>query len=117
MKHYLLSIEQPDGPPPPSVDMDKVVRDVAALEQDMKVAGVWVFNAHLHPPSTATVLRVKDDDVLMTDGPFTEGKEHLGGISIIKASDLDSAIEWGGRVARATRLPVEVRPFYGEIEG
>lgn len=116
MKQYLISIEQPDGPPPPSVDMDQIVRDVVALEQEMKTAGVWVFNGHLHPPSTSTVVRVQKGDVLMTDGPYTEGKEHVGGIVIVKAPDLDAALVWAGKVARATTLPVEVRPFQNEAE-
>jgi hypothetical protein len=73
---------------------------------------VWVFAGGLHPPSTATVVRARrDGDVLMTDGPFTEGKEHLGGFTVIRAEDLDRALEWGAKMARATTLPVEVRPF------
>lgn len=111
MKQYLLSVYQPDGPPPPEVDLVKVMRDVDAVAEQMKAAGVWVFAGGLHPPSTATVLRLKDDDVLTTDGPFTEGKEHLGGFTIITAPDLDAALEWGGELARATTLPIEVRPF------
>jgi hypothetical protein len=111
MKQYLLSIQQPDTPPPPDVDMDKVMRDVDELIRDMKAAGVWVFNGGLHPPSTATVVRVKDDQVLMTDGPYTEGKEHVGGVVIVKVPDLDAALEWGRKAARATTLPIEVRPF------
>jgi hypothetical protein len=111
MKQYLLSVYQPDGPPPPEVDLDKVMRDVDAVDEQMKAAGVWVFAGGLHPPSTATVLRLKDDDVVTTDGPFTEGKEHLGGFTIITAPDLDAALEWGARLARATTLPIEVRPF------
>jgi hypothetical protein len=116
MKQYLLSIEQPDGPPPPSVDADKVVRDVVALEKEMKAAGVWVFNGHLHPPSTATVVRVQGGDVLTTDGPYTEGKEHVGGLCIVKAPDLDAVLAWARKVARATTLPIEVRPFQNEAE-
>jgi hypothetical protein len=54
--------------------------------------------------------------VLTTDGPFTEGKEHLGGFTIIKAPDLDAALEWAGKLTRATTLPIEVRPFQGEVE-
>jgi hypothetical protein len=115
MKQYLLSTQQPDGPPPPSVDME-VPRDVAALEQEMKSAGVWVFNGHLHPPSTATVVRLRDGDVLTTDGPFAESKQHIGGLCIIKAPDLDAALGWAGKMARATTLPIEVRPFQGEAE-
>jgi hypothetical protein len=70
-----------------------------------------VFAGGLHPPSTATVVRVRDGDTLMTDGPFAEGKEHLGGFTIIRAADLDAALAWGQRLAKATTLPVEVRPF------
>jgi len=72
-----------------------------------------VFAGGLHPPTTATVVRVRDGDVLMTDGPFVEGKEHIGGFTIIKAPDLDAALEWGRRLAKATTLPIEVRPFQG----
>jgi hypothetical protein len=116
MKQYLLSVYQPDGPAPPSVDLEKVMRDVAALQQELKAAGAWVFAGGLHPPSTATVLRLQDGDVLITDGPFAEGKEHIGGFTIIKAPDLDVALEWGQKAARATTLPVEVRPFQDEAE-
>jgi hypothetical protein len=116
MKQYLLSIYQPDGDPPPSVDLEQIGRDVAALNQELKAAGAWVFSDGLHPPSTATVLRLQDGEVLMTDGPYVEGKEHLGGCCIIKAPDLDAALEWGRKAARATTLPVEVRPFQGDAE-
>jgi hypothetical protein len=75
-----------------------------------------VFAGGLHPPSTATVVRVKDGDVLTTDGPFAEGKEHIGGFVVIKADDLDAALGWAGRMARATTLPIEVRPFRDEAE-
>lgn len=116
MKQYLLSIYQPGGDPPPSVDLERINRDVAALNREMKAAGAWVFSDGLHPPSTATVLRLQHGDVLMTDGPFAEGKEHLGGLCIIKAPDLDAALGWGRKIARATTLPIEVRPFQGDVE-
>ena len=77
----------------------------------LEAAGAWVFAGGLHAPSTATVLRPRDGDVSMTDGPFAEGKEVLGGFTIIKAPDLDAALEWGRKLARATTLPIEVRPF------
>ncbi len=77
----------------------------------MQAAGGWVFSGGLHPPSTATVVRVKDGEALMTDGPYVEGKEHIGGFTIIRAPDLDAALEWGRKSAKATTLPVEVRPF------
>jgi hypothetical protein len=114
MKQYLLSIYQPDGDPPPPEILEQVMRDVDALNQELKVAGAWVFAEGLHAPSTATVLRLQDGDLLMTDGPFTEGKEHIGGICIVTAPDLDAALEWGRKLAQATTLPIEVRPFQGE---
>jgi hypothetical protein len=111
MKTYLLSVVQPDGPTPPAAELQKIISDLATLNDEMRAAGAWVFSAGLHAPSTATVLRPNGDDVLMTDGPFAEGKEHIGGLSIIRAADLDGALEWGRRLAVATTLPIEVRPF------
>jgi hypothetical protein len=118
MKHYLLTVYQPDGAPPPPV-MEKLMQNVAAFHQELRAAGAWVFAGGLHPPSTATVLRVEGDDreALITDGPFTEGKEHVGGICIIRAPDLDAALAWGRKAARATTLPIEVRPFQEAPEG
>ena len=102
------------------------MRDVNALIQETKDAGVWVFNGGLHPPSTATVVRFQRGDALITDGPFAEGKEHLGGFLVITAPDLDGALEWARKLARALTLvdradidgglPIEVRPFFGEAE-
>jgi hypothetical protein len=117
MTQYLLSVYQPDGDPPPPEVLEKIIQDVVAVDQEMQDAGVWVFAGGLHPPGTATVLRPKDGDVLLTDGPFAEGKEHLGGFTIITAPDLDSALDWGRRLARATTLPVEVRPFQDQPAG
>jgi hypothetical protein len=120
MKHYLLSIQQPDGAPPPPEILDPIMRDVAAFNEELKAAGAWVFGGGLHEPGTATVIRVndnkdnKDNEVLTTDGPYTEGKEHVGGLTIITAPDLDSALEWGRKLARAVTLPIEVRPFHGD---
>jgi hypothetical protein len=114
MKHYLLSIYQPTGGTPDPEVLAAVMRDLDALNAEMKAAGAWVFAGGLHDPSTATVLRPSGDDVLTTDGPFAEGKEHIGGFTIVRAPDLDAALAWGRRLARATTLPVEVRPFQGE---
>ena len=110
MTQYLLTVYQPTGTLPEG-DLEEIMRDVDKVDQAMKDAGVWVFAGGLHPPTTATVLRPKDGDVLMTDGPFTEAKEHVGGFTIIRADDLDAALEWGRRLAAATTLPIEVRPF------
>jgi len=111
MKQYLLSIQQPDGPTPPPDVLQRVMRDVGAYIEETKSAGAWVFNGGLCPPSTATVLRLKGSEVLMTDGPYAEGKEHIGGFVIVKAADLDAALEWGRKLARIITLPIEVRPF------
>jgi hypothetical protein len=115
MKQYLLSIYQPDGDPPPKEFLEKVMRDVDALIAETKAAGVWVFNGGLHPPGTATVVRPHEGDFLVTDGPYAEGKEHVGGFIVVKAPDLDAALEWARKAARAIPLPIEVRPFQGEV--
>jgi hypothetical protein len=115
MKQYLLNVYQPEGELP-AADLAEIMRDVDALDQEMRDAGVWVFAGGLHPPGSSTVVRVNDGDVLTTDGPYAEGKEHIGGFTIIKAPDLDAALDWGGRLAGATGLPIEVRPFQGEAK-
>jgi hypothetical protein len=111
MKNYLLSVYQPEGTPPPPDVLEKIMAELGTLRDEMKAAGVWVFSGGLNAPSTATVLRFDGSDVLMTDGPFAEGKEYLGGFTIVRAPDLDSALEWGRRLARVVTLPIEVRPF------
>jgi hypothetical protein len=114
MKQYLLGIYQPEGTPPSSEVLEKIMQDVNAVREEMKAAGAWVFSGGLNAPDTATVLRLDGGEVLMTDGPFAEGKEYLGGFTIIKAPDLDAALDWGRRLARVLPLPIEVRPFVDE---
>lgn len=113
MPQYLLSIYQPDSAPPPPEVLGPIMRDVGAVREEMKAAGVWVFAAGLYPATSATVVRSKKGETLTTDGPFVEGKEHIGGFTIIDAADLDSALAWGEKLARATTLPIEVRPMQG----
>lgn len=120
MNLYLLSVIEPDGPRPPPEFLAKVMADVAVVREEIKAAGAWVFNAGLHPPSTATVVRFKDGEALLTDGPFAEAKEHIGGFLILRAPDLDAALGWAKKLARAIPLPIEVRPFRddpGEVRG
>jgi len=121
MTRYLLNIYQPDGAPPPDVmaQMDQIMANVNALVEESRAAGVWVFNGALHDPSTATVVHMKAGDVLMTDGPYTEGKEHIGGFMIVEVPDLDAALLWARKLATALSagpdsLPIEVRPFRDE---
>ncbi len=111
MTRYLLTIYQPDGAPPPEVDLERVMRDVGSVIRDAKDSGAWVFNGGLHDPGTATVVRYRDREALLTDGPYVEGKEHVGGFVVVRAGDLDGALRWGRRLAEATGLPIEVRPF------
>lgn len=111
MTMYLLTIYQPDGPPPPPEVLAPVMRDLHALNEELKAAGAWVFSRGLHEANTATVVRARGQELLMTDGPYVEGKEHVGGFWIVHAPDLDAALAWAGKAARATTLPIEVRPF------
>lgn len=117
MKQYLLSVMQPAGEPPEPAELAEITRKLEIFHQELHEAGAWVFAGGLHDPDTATVLRPKGDDVLVTDGPYVEAKEHLGGLCIVRAPDLDAALEWGRKAAQATTLPIEVRPFQGEAEG
>jgi hypothetical protein len=110
MTQYVLSVYQPDGPVPEPELLARIDRDLDGLNQEMRQAGAWVFAAGLHPASSSTVLRPQDGEFLIVDGPFTEGKEHVGGFTVIDAPDLDAALEWGRRLAAATTLPIEVRP-------
>ncbi len=109
MTQYLLTIYQPDGPAPDPETMAAITRNLHALNTDLQTSGSWVFTGGLCPPASATVVRPRD--AMLTDGPYLEGKEHVGGLWIIDAPDLDAALEWGRRAAAATTLPIEVRPF------
>jgi hypothetical protein len=113
MTQYLLSVYQPDGPVPPPEVLEKIMGELDVLNRELEAAGAWVFTAGLQPPGTTTVVRATDGEVLLTDGPFTEGKEHLGGFTVIEAPDLDAALRWAAAMGRATTLPVEVRPLQG----
>jgi len=114
MAHYLLSVHSVEGEvrePMTDEEMAKSHEQLGVLEQDMKSAGAWVVSGRLHEPDTATVVRRSGGDVVTTDGPFVESKEHLGGFYIIRAEDLDAAIAWASRVTAAIKVPIEVRPF------
>jgi hypothetical protein len=112
MTQYLLSVyvDETAEPPAPEV-LEQMYKDVDAVNETMKAEGAWVFAGGLHPTSTATVVRAKDGEVLTTDGPFAEAKEHLGGFWVISAPDLDAALAWASKATVACRAPVEVRPF------
>ena len=118
MTQYLMSVHMVEGEPEPTPEaMEQAYKDVDALNQQMRDAGVWVFAGGLHPATTATVVRVEEGEVLTTDGPFAETKEQLGGFWVIEASDLDAALAWAAKATRACLAPVEVRPFQDDPEG
>ena len=115
MTQYLLAVHGMDGEAPPAPEVIEVMyRDVDAFNHKMMDQGVWVFGGGLHEPSTATVVRVDDGKVVMTDGPFIEAKEHLGGFWVIEAPDLDAALAWAAEASVACQGAVEVRPFQDE---
>jgi hypothetical protein len=111
MTQYLLSVYQPDGPVPAPEVLAEIAAQLDVIKGELEAAGSWVFAGGLCPPDTATVLRPENGGLLTIDGPFAEGKEHLGGFTIITAPDLDVALAWARRYAEVTGLPIEVRPF------
>lgn len=113
MQQYMLSVQLvDDGTPPPSPEeIQPTYERVNGFNSELRAAGAWVFAGGLHPPSTATVVRVADGEVLMTDGPFAEGKEFIGGFWVIQARDLDAALAWAAKATQACGAPIEVRPF------
>lgn len=111
MTQYLVAIHLPDDFDPATED-EATRRDISALNSEMVAAGVRVFVGGLRSPSTAMSVRVKPGgDLLVTDGPYIETKEHIGGFWVLELADLDAALDWGRRAAIACRAPVEVRPF------
>ena len=94
-----------------SPEAQRLFTQVGAYNDELTATGAWVFGGGLHPASSATVLRAADGEVSMTDGPYAETKEQMGGFWVIEASDLDAALEWARKAAIACEGPVEVRPF------
>lgn len=114
MGQYLLSVHSVEGQAGEErtpEQMQAYVAGIAALEAEMDAGGAFVFGGHLHGPDASTVVGVRDGDVVMTDGPFVESKEHIAGFYIIDADDLDAALAWAGKVASAVGHAIEVRPF------
>ena len=117
MPQYLLSVWH-DGdysePDFSSAETQRIVGQVDQLNAEMQRTGAWVFGCGLRPASSATVVRASAaGDVSMTDGPYAESKEQMGGFWIIEAADLDAALDWAGKAAVACEGPVEVRPTEG----
>jgi hypothetical protein len=115
MSQYLLSTYAAEGEvagaPRTPEEMQSFMERIAALEAEMEASGTFVFGGALHGPDAATVVRLRDGDPVMTDGPYVESKEHIAGFYIINADDLDAALRWAGKVVDATNHPIEIRPF------
>ena len=114
MARYMLSVhsvEDDERVPPTAEEMEHNWQQLRILEAEMKSTGAWVFSGRLHDAHTATVVRVANGEILTTDGPFAEAREHLGGFYMIEADDLDAALGWAGKVTRCIGVPIEVRPF------
>ncbi|MFN8023176.1 MAG: YciI family protein [Acidimicrobiales bacterium] len=95
-------------------DAQRMVAQVGAFNEALTASGSWVFAGGLTPASSATVVRSTGGEISMTDGPYAESKEQMGGFWVIEAADLDAALDWARRAAAACEGPVEVRPFQGE---
>ena len=112
MKQYLLAVHMVEGAPTPAdEDVQRAYKAVDDFNRGLQESGAWVFAGGLLPPDTATVVRAQGGKVVTTDGPFAETKEQLGGFWVIKAPDLDVALEIAARGSEACGNPVEVRPF------
>ena len=114
MTQYLMSVYD-DGNPYPEDELQTVYAEVEEFNEQLRADGIWVFGGGLEPVDVATtVVDATGGDVLMTDGPFAEAKEHIGGFWIIEAPDLDAAKKIAAGASKACRGPVEVRPFQAE---
>lgn len=123
MPHYLLSVhspgqdhqpddaDAPDAPAPTPEQAQAWFEQVQALEADLQGSGAWVFSGRLSDPGSATVVRAGESGTMTIDGPFVESKEHLAGFYLIRAEDLDAALDWATRVTECIGAPIEVRPF------
>jgi hypothetical protein len=110
---YLVAIHHPDDYDPAVAEDEAMHRHIGALNEEMIAAGVRVFVGGLHPASSAKSLRAQSNgEVLITDGPYLETKEHMGGFWVLEAADLNEALAWGRKAAVACRAPVEVRQFH-----
>lgn len=115
MSQYLLSTYSSGGGAERQMspeDMQGFMERIHTLEADMKATGTFVFTGRLHDPDAATVIRSSDGEIVMTDGPFVESKEHIAGFYIINADDLDDALAWAAKVVEAINHPIEVTPFF-----
>ena len=112
--HYMMGVRHDESVPTlTGEDLEAMFARVGKVNDEMKTAGIWVFAGGLRPSDTATVVRVEHGTTTITDGPFAETKEQLGGFWVVEVADLDVALSWAERCAEACGVPIEVRPFDG----
>jgi hypothetical protein len=114
MTQYLLALHNVAGEAGELMSDEEMKHSwarVSALNEELQSTGAWVFGGALHGPDTTTVVKLSDGEVMTTDGPFAESKEHLGGFYIIEVEDLDAALVWASKATAAVGKPIEVRPF------
>ncbi|MGH2455398.1 MAG: YciI family protein [Candidatus Limnocylindria bacterium] len=115
MTRYLLSVHTTADARPEAMTSEEVQQGyarVAALEEDMRTAGALLFSGRLTAPSAARVVRASGRKIRMTDGPFLESKEAIGGFYIVEAADDEAALDWASKTSAAISMPIEVRPFW-----
>ncbi|MFC6703776.1 YciI family protein [Flexivirga alba] len=113
MAQYLLKMIQPVGEVPDHSVLGPIMAKLGAIREELVAQNSWVFGGGLHQPDTASMVRPSDSGPVVTDGPFAEGAEFVGGVTIIDVEDLDEALRWASRYVEATGLANEVAPFIG----
>ncbi|QFU94249.1 YciI family protein [Amycolatopsis sp. YIM 10] len=116
MKQYLLAVQIDETVPEPEDEMREQMARTSKVTEEMQAAGTWLFAGGLRPSHASTVVRPGNGTTTMTDGPFAETKEQLGGFWVIQCEDLDQALAWADKCALACNRPIEVRPFDGIVE-
>jgi hypothetical protein len=116
MPQYLLSVYMVEGEDAYTSEEETqaAYKAVDAFNEELQTAGAWVFAGGLHPIDTATTVDATGPEVVTSDGPFAETKEHIGGFWVVEAADLDAALAWAAKGSAACRGKVEVRPFQSE---
>ncbi len=111
MRQYLLGVYSDESAPVSDEQMQAAYKAVDEFNRELMETGAWVFAGGLQPLASSSVVRAQGGQVVVTDGPFAETKEQIGGFWVVAAADLDAALELAARGARACGWPVEVRPF------
>jgi hypothetical protein len=114
MPQYLLTVHDSTTQQRPEMtreEMERASSEIMSVNAEIKASGAWVYGGRLDEPSEAKVVRPRNSRIRVTDGPFIEAKEQIGGFYIIEAADLDAALEWASKTSDAVGMPIEVRRF------